>query len=953
MNIYPRLLAATVALLTLNTGRADDAKFLNASDALFALKVEPILAEKCYSCHGDKADDVKGELDLTSREGFFNGGESVEEILVPGKPDESFLLEVVKWENPNYEMPPKENDRLTTEQIDALADWIQAGAPWPTPEIIAAVRQAERKQVISAEGRLVETSGGLSDAWTYRRYQKEDIWAFLPVERPKIPNANAENPIDAFVHQRLHEADASPAPEAEPRDLIRRAYYDLHGLPPTNEEIQEFAQAYKNDPDQTWNALIDRLLASKRYGERWAQHWLDVARYADSGGYSNDYERSNAWRYRDYVIRSLNNDKPYDTFITEQLAGDELADQELRSRSASETEFHRSRIEGDYTPQEAEWLVASSFLRMGPWDSAMIKKSEARQIYIDDVVNGVGQTFLATTMRCFKCHDHKFDPLPTRDYYRMYAVFEGVQLAERPAPFLAEENLARFDSERALTQRLLDFAAEKKNALIEKRENAARAWYQENKKEYLNLQDRKDLPDDEKPPRHVGLNATDQGRLKVREQDEWIWKRRLERYEPMIQSVYNGPVPNYVNARKLRLPNPAPKEGTLETSILLGGSLQAPDEKVQPGVLSAIGLRVPNGVSTDPYALPTPLDGRRIALAQWNAHEENPLTTRSIVNRIWQYHFGKPIAGNPNNFGAKGEKPTHPRLLDWLTSEFIENGWKMKYLHRLIMMSETYRQASLHPDRGVLEERDPNNDLFAYFPIRRLSAEEIRDSMLSISGELNLEVGGLPVMPEMNMNVALQPRMIQFSIAPAYQPSRTPEVRNRRSIYAYRVRGLPDPFLESFNQPNPNDSCERRDSAAVPPQAFTLFNSDVARKRSVALAQRIAKTATTASKRVQTAFELALGRRPSDLELEKMTKFVANLTERFQNTNANSTHYPTSITRSLVEEFTGKPFNYTEILPAYENYVPDPTAADVSPDIQGLAELCLLLINTHEFNYIY
>ena len=273
--------------------------------------------------------------------------------------------------------------------------------------------------------------------------------------------------------------------------------------------------------------MIDRLLASKHYGERWAQHWLDVARYADTGGYSNDYERSNAWRYRDFVIRSLNEDKPYNQFVIEQLAGDELADQSLRSRINDWDKYQAARTKGDYNERESELLVASSFLRMGPWDPAMVKKPEARQIYLDDVVNAVGQTFLSTTMRCFKCHDHKFDPLPTKDYYRVYAAFSGTQLSERNVPFLSGENREGFNEGRELTRALLEFAQEKVDALTTKRENAAREWYKKNNLGYVNLQGRKNLPDEMKPPRHVGLSPEEQGRLKVREQDVWIWDPAL------------------------------------------------------------------------------------------------------------------------------------------------------------------------------------------------------------------------------------------------------------------------------------------------------------------------------------------------------------------------------------------------------------------------------------------
>jgi hypothetical protein len=329
------------------------------------------------------------------------------------------------------------------------------------------------------------------------------------------------------------------------------------------------------------------------------------------------------------------------------------------------------------------------------------------------------------------------------------------------------------------------------------------------------------------------------------------------------------------------------------------------------------------------------------------------LTARSLVNRIWQHHFGKPIAGNPNSFGVKGAKPTHPELLDWLAGDFIENGWTMKRIHKQIMLSQAYQQASAHPEMDQLLTVDPNNDWLAYFPNRRLTAEELRDSMLKVSGELNPAMGGLPVMPEINMEVALQPRMIQFSLAPAYLPSATPEIRNRRSIYAYRVRGQADPFLEVFNQPNPNDSCEARDVAAVSPQAFTMMNSELMNDRAIAFALRLEQENETLESQIQHAFELALGRQPTDVERPRMVQYVTRMTDYHAGVQPEPAHYPTQITRSLVEELTGEPFEYEEILPVFENYTPDKKAADVGKTTRALADFCLMLFNSNEFLYVY
>jgi hypothetical protein len=920
-------------LLFLCTLQATETNNHSRGDQLFTLKISPLLQEKCLACHSGKEGKLKGDLDLSSLDGMLFGGETSEKVLVPKKPDESLLLTAIEWKDPDYEMPPKENDKLTEKQIQYFREWIELGSPWPSQEIQDQIKIAERKKIQTDEGIIVKNSGGLSDDWTYRRYKPEDLWAFQPVQKPKIP-ASLKNPIDYFVGKKLDETQISPAPAADFRSLVKRAYLDLHGLPPTPYEIYQFRLSWDKNPEKAWDELIDQLMESQHFGERSAQHWLDVARYADTAGLSNDYERSNMWRYRDYVVRSFNEDKPYDRFIIEQIAGDEL--------------WEKQPID----EKNSELLIATSFLRMGPWDPAMVLKPQARQLYLDDVVNAVGQTFLSTTMRCFKCHDHKFDPLPTKDYYRFYSVFSQTQLAERPAEFIEKENLRGMNAGKEATERMLSFAKNKYEELYNKQEEAAKKWFAEHKKEYLDENKRRSLPDEEKPPRHVGLTPTETGRLKVRRQDDWIWTRRLERYQPLAQSVYNGPVPKSLNSRKMRMPNKIPQTPIIPTKILTGGALEAPGDPVTPGVLSALGLASSKN-DGDAFAVTNETNGRRLELAQWIAHPKNQLTARSIVNRVWQRHFGKPLAGNPNNFGAKGKKPTHPQLLDWLAADFVENGWKFKRLHKLIMSSKTYRMGTNHPKIEKLKNIDPENHLLAYREPRRLSAEELRDSMLVSSGELNREIGGLPVMPEINMEVALQPRMIQFSLAPAYQPSKWQKDRNRRTIYAYRVRGQPDPFLELFNQPNPNDSCEERVSESVSPQAFTLMNSSLMNDRAIALALRIKDEFDDIHLQVKRAVQLAYGRVPNSDEWDRLKKYVKKMELYHHSSKPEPKEYPTSITRSLVEENTGDTFEYKEILPVFEDYQKDKKAHELSPETRALSDLCLVLFNSNEYMYVY
>jgi hypothetical protein len=536
---------------------------------------------------------------------------------------------------------------------------------------------------------------------------------------------------------------------------------------------------------------------------------------------------------------------------------------------------------------------------------------------------------------------------------------------------MPQENRRGFTKKKKLVEELLAFAKAEQKTVHDKMEAAAAKWYEEHNLPYRNSNQRRKDPEDMKPPRHVGLTPEETGIKKVREQDVWIWERRLERYRPMAQGVYNGSDKN-TNARKLRPADNVKKDWKPATYILAGGSLEAKLNEVGPGVLSGIGLPVPvsddtvsaasleDGVSIetstrdDPYLLPDGIGGRRLQLARWIASDDNSLAARSFVNRVWQYHFGTGIVKTPNNFGAKGGKPTHPDLLDWLTDDFIENGWKTKRLHRLIMTSAAYRRSGQHSNVKKIETVDPNNDLLARFPARRLTAEEFRDSTLLISGELNREMGGVPIMPEINMEVALQPRMIQFSIAPAHQPSRTPTERNRRTIYAYRVRGQADPMLEILNLPNPNESCDRRDTAAVTPQAFTLMNSDTVTDRSIAFALRIQKERPDdKSLQVRRAVQLAYGRVATPQEEQHLSTYLTEMLTYHNQNKPAAVKYPIQVTRSLVEEFTGKPFQFIELLNVYNDYVPDPKPWTVSAETRALADVCLLLLNSNEFMYVY
>jgi mono/diheme cytochrome c family protein len=921
----------------------------------FVRDVLPVLKDKCFACHGDDPKDVRGALDLRTRDGLLAGGESGESSLSLEQPEESPLLLAVRRESDVWSaMPPKQNDRLSDPQIAALQAWIAAGALWPARDRLAEI-QKEAAAWNASAGVQMATSGGLSPDWTDRRYDPANLWAYQPLKsvRDLAPQDPAQHPVDAFIDRRLAALGLPAAPRADRRTLIRRATFDLLGLPPAPEEIDRFLADPAPD-DVAWARLLERLLASPHYGEQWGQHWLDVVRYADSSGYANDYERGNAWRYRDYVVRAFNADKPYDEFLREQIAGDETA-------------------EGAGPEPGSEQLIAVGFLRMGPWElTSMEVPKVARQRYLDDVTDIVGQTFLGHMLQCARCHDHKFDPVPTRDYYSIQAAFATTQLAERPAPFLPEENATGFEEQKYLLQRKEHY--ERLQAELDAKSiAAAREWYQQQKKDpapfekllalprpprYDALRNqllKQGIPEDWVPPRFAGFGPQDFGLNRVvgkgLERLQW----RLDRYEPFALSVYSGLSPDLKNvSAPLRVPGKHLSDGSLDhTCILTGGDPFASGQPVTPGVLSVLDGLLAKAGSSSRSSDPPAIVGRRLELANWIASPQNPLTPRVMVNRLWLGHFGHGLAGNPNNFGATGKKPTHPELLDYLAAEFIARGWSVKQLHKLIMTSAAYRRSAQHPDPALLQKLDPLQQHCAAFRPRRLQAEELRDAMLLVSGELNPALGGIPVCPEINQEAALQPRQVMGTFAEAWQPSPLPSQRNRRSLYALRLRGLRDPFQEVFNAPAPEISCEARESSTVTPQVFALFNSQATFARALAWANRLAAHGRSESDTIRRAFLESYGRPASDAEVAQGVRHWQQMTARHAQLSIPPARPPREVIREAVEENTGEKFMFTEPLEAAVDFVPDLQPADVSPRIRGLAETCLVLLNSNEFAYVY
>ncbi len=946
MNGVRRILGSILLLILLPIGAGaqtdeNDWEEISEGERLFALVVQPTLQSKCAACHGQEEEAIESGLVITGREALLRGGDSGETVLVPGKRDASWLYLSATWKHDQLQMPPKENDRLDAQSLEALGQWIDAGAPWPAPDRVAQIRQR------LSTGVTVATSGGLDSGWDQRRYQPETLWAYQPLEPVDLPPATrhvAANAVDLFINEQLDALSIAPAPRADRRTLVRRLYFDLLGLPPSPADVAQFVSDPRPD-EIAWQQLVDRLLASPRLGEQWARHWLDTVRYADSAGFANDYTRPNAWRYRDYVVRCLNEDRPLNQFITEQIAGDEI------------------------DPDDPEALIAVGMLRMGPWEqTGMSVDKVTRQQFLDDVTDVVGQTFLAHPLQCARCHDHKFDPIPTRDYYRIQAVFATTQFAERDAPILVSENSGVFDQQANYLKTRIRHYETILNKLNAKEKKAARKWYADRGLSYAprNEKQKAGVPDDEIAPRKIGFQPSDFGAERIARKYLERHRWELDRYRGIALSVYTGPTPSRRNVHsRIRLPNDISKSGTVEnTSILTGGDPFSPSTSVTPGVLSMLTGVVSSENTRQKSSVTREPEGRRSEFAAWLTDpQRNPLTPRVMVNRIWQHHFGAGLVTTPNNFGTAGAKPTHPELLDFLAGELLRSGWSTKRIHRMILTSEAYCRSQKHPRPDRLREKDPGGSAYAVFSARRLSAEELRDSTLAISGLLNHEMGGAPIRPDINAEVAVQPRQIMGTYAPIYQASPLPQDRHRRTLYALRLRGLRDPMLEVFNQPSPDLPCESRDSSTVAPQALTLLNSPLSYNRALAMAERLlheqadrspesGRTPMSDPEVIERAFALAYGRQATLDEQTACLDHWQAMQSRHQSIQLSDVTPPTEVTRQMVDENTGEMFSFTELLEQNQDYLAEVTPSTASPRARGLAEVCLILLASNELLYV-
>jgi hypothetical protein len=707
-----------------STGANEPARVVWDKPVDFRRDVYPLLSSKCFDCHaGENADsgyrlDVRGEI-----LGYSTG----EALAFPGASGESRLFQLVAGQDEGARMPPADaGEPLMPKELALLRAWIDQGLKWDDELLPPPPRRTS------------------------------DHWAFQPVQRPDLPSVRrtawVRTPVDAFIAARHEQQGLSPAPEAPRRVLVRRLYLDLLGLPPTPQEIEAFV---KDRSPEAYEQLVERLLASPHYGERWGRYWLDLARWAESHGYQHDLPRPYAWRYRDYVIASFNQDKPYDRFLAEQIAGDELE------------------------PYSDENVVATGFLAAARISGNQMDKAIQRNDVLVDIVNATSSVVLGLTMECAQCHNHKFDPLSQRDYYRLQGFFVDGQLG----------NLALRDAEPSDPEEIGEWMPQ-----------PVFAFYR-------------------------------------READKLVRKKRFEHTAQPHTWGFYSPVTGHDVIDRLPVVNRDPLPYLPERLASAKARMLIRGDARRPGPV--VGSGWPEVLGETPPSLPP---ARRTALARWLGDRNNPLVSRVWANRIWQHHFGRGIVASASDFGTRGDAPSHPELLDWLAAELMDHGWSTKHLHRMIVLSGTYRQARRGDAKGA--EIDPDNTLLWRWPSRRLEAEAIRDSILVATGELDPHVGGPSV------------------------PPRREERELRRTIYLYQRRSEMPDVMSMFDAPNGIHSCSRRNVSTVALQPLFLLNSDFMVRRAEALAAKVRSLAgDDLERQVRTALLHTLGREPNEAEL--------------------------------------------------------------------------------------
>jgi len=666
-------------------------------------------------------------------------------------------------------------------------------------------------------------------------------WAFQPVNRiapPAVKDTRGiKTPVDHFILALLEAKGVPPATSATKEELIRRATFDLIGLPPTLSEIDAFSKDTSTD---AYANLIDRLLASPHYGERWGRHWLDVARFAETDGFEHDAVRFHAWRYRDYVVQSFNADKPYDRFIKEQLAGDELY------------------------PDEPEALIATAFNLLGPDMVDSADQIQRRLNRLNDMTDTAASAFLGLTMGCARCHDHKFEPLSQKDYYRFQAFFTPATFRDDlPAP--RREELAAHQSA-LLKYSQLTLKEQEEIAAIEA-PYRQKIFEQKLAKLSPEAQAAHKTPPAERTTEQVNQIQETAALVEVMEKEmlNAMSKEDRARHKTAKEALAKYPKPSPL---PMTMALQKAKGKLAKTFILARGDYNRPSDEVQPGFPAVLGE---SQISNLKFQIGEQSAHRatailRTTLAEWIASPNNPLTARVMVNRIWQHHFGRGLVPTPSDFGLKGERPSHPELLDWLASEFVARGWSVKEMHKFLLLSSVYQQSSRASEEAL--ERDPENRLYSRWQRKRLEGEVIRDSLLAISRELNRQIGGPGVFPAIPEDV--------FKGSRGWTVSKNAAEHNRRSIYIFARRNLRFPFLEVFDAPDSNLTCPDRPRSTSAPQSLTLLNADEVMTASEVTAARLTSEAGTNAARVTLAYRLILGRGPSEKEQAIAGSFLQN-----------------------------------------------------------------------------
>jgi mono/diheme cytochrome c family protein len=795
------LLALAMASFSAVTSAADadSATFYNE-------KVLPILEASCFECHGPES-EVKGDLFLGNREGILEGGESGPAIDTDAFED-SLILDAINYGS--YEMPP--DSQLPDDEIAILTAWVKAGAVIPEDS------EFERPEIKHTNPATLVSE------------ETKNYWAFRAVADSPVPQVKntgrVSNPIDNFVLRQLEAVNLSPASPAEKQKLIRRAYYDLTGLPPSIGDIEAFVNDKSN---RAFEKVIDRLLDSPQYGERWGRHWLDLVRYAESNSYERDGTKPFIWRYRDYVIKSFNEDKPYTQFIKEQLAGDE------------------------FEPPTPDSIVATGYYRLGIWDDEPVSQKQALYDDLDDILLTTSQVFLGLTMNCARCHDHKIDPLPQKDYYSFLAFFSGFRrYGVRSHPSVEDNSIGPIavnskDRDRNAARKELDRELGEQDRKINNVNRRLQEFMTPPEKEdFKAIEVRVDIAQ-----KYVGKGLS---------------KKLVGDYAAAVQrrkEILDTRPPEVAQALIIKEVGKTPRD----TFILVRGNANVEGAKVEPAFPSV--LSPPDPVIKTPTM--TESSGRRTALANWIASETNQLTARVMVNRIWQHHFGRGIVGSSNNFGNIGDKPTHPELLDWLATRFMQGGWKLKSMHKLIMLSSAYQMSSQSSEKELAA--DPANKLYWRFKMRRLSSEELRDSVHAANGSINLKMGGPSIYPIIPQEV-----FAGQSRPGAGWGNSSAEERARRAVYIFIKRSLVEPLMADFDFADVDSTCPVRFVTTQPTQALSLLNSEFMNRQAAVFAEFLKKEAGADSARqVELGLARVTQRTPTPTEVDRGVGLIESL----------------------------------------------------------------------------